>query len=50
MLNSNPFPEPDLLEKLLEATGKNLDFSFFVSRQLQANATNCLRLFYLDVL
>lgn len=37
LLNSDAFPEPDWLEKLLWAAENNPEFSFFASRQLQAN-------------
>lgn len=42
LLNSDAFPEPDWLEKLLEAAVNNPDFSFFASRQLKANAPHLL--------
>ena len=42
LLNSDAFPEPDWLEKLLKASEKNPEFSFFASRQLQANAPHLL--------
>jgi GT2 family glycosyltransferase len=42
LLNTDAFPEPDWLEKLLEAALDNPDFSFFASRQLQANAPHRL--------
>jgi GT2 family glycosyltransferase len=42
LLNSDAFPEPDWLEKLLEAAENNPDFSFFASRQLIANAPHLL--------
>jgi GT2 family glycosyltransferase len=42
LLNSDAFPEPAWLEALLEAAAKNPEFSFFASRQLQANASQFL--------
>lgn len=42
LLNSDAFPEPDWLEKLLQAAESNPEFSFFASRQLQANAPHLL--------
>lgn len=42
LLNADAFPEPDWLEKLLQAAEKNPDFSFFSSRQIQANAPDLL--------
>jgi GT2 family glycosyltransferase len=42
LLNSDAFPEPDWLEKLLGAAANHPAFSFFASRQLQANAFNFL--------
>ena len=38
LLNSDAFPEPDWLERLLQAAEHYPEFSFFASRQLQANA------------
>ena len=38
LFNSDAFPDPDWLEKLLQAAERYSEFSFFVSRQLQANA------------
>jgi GT2 family glycosyltransferase len=38
LLNPDAFPEPNWLEELLLAAVNNPDFSFFASRQLQANA------------
>lgn len=38
LLNTDAFPEPDWLENLLQAAETNQEFSFFASRQLQANA------------
>jgi GT2 family glycosyltransferase len=37
LLNSDAFPEPDWLEKLLQAAEDNPDFTSFSSRQIQAN-------------
>jgi GT2 family glycosyltransferase len=42
MLNSDAFPAPDWLEKLLLAAECHPEFSFFSSRQLQANAPQLL--------
>jgi GT2 family glycosyltransferase len=42
MLNADAFPDLDWLEKLLQATERHPEFSFFASRQLQANAPNLL--------
>lgn len=42
LLNSDAFPEPDWLEKLLRAAEREPEFSFFASRQLQANALHLL--------
>jgi GT2 family glycosyltransferase len=42
LLNSDAFPEPDWLEKLLGAAGNDPAFSFFASRQLQSNASHLL--------
>jgi GT2 family glycosyltransferase len=42
LLNSDAFPEPEWLLKLLEAAEKNPEYSFFASRQLQANAPHLL--------
>jgi GT2 family glycosyltransferase len=42
LLNPDAFPEPDWLEKLLGAAGNDPAFSFFASRQLQANASHLL--------
>ena len=36
-LNADAFPEPDWLEKLFESAEKNPDYTFFSSRQIQAN-------------
>jgi GT2 family glycosyltransferase len=37
LLNVDAFPEPDWLEKLLKAAEENPEYSFFSSRQIQAN-------------
>jgi GT2 family glycosyltransferase len=37
LLNADAFPEPDWLEKLIEATEDYPDYSSFASRQIQAN-------------
>ena len=37
LLNSDAFPDPGWLENLIQATEHYPDFSFFASRQLQAN-------------
>ena len=42
LLNSDAFPEPDWLEQLLQAAENNLEFTFFASRQIQANANSLL--------
>ncbi len=42
LLNSDAFPEPRWLETLLVAAGKNPDFSFFASRQIQDDAHDYL--------
>jgi GT2 family glycosyltransferase len=42
LLNSDAFPEPDWLENLLNAAGNNPEFSFFASRQIQADAPELL--------
>ena len=42
LLNTDAFPEPDWLENLLQAAETNQEFSFFASRQLQANAPELL--------
>lgn len=42
LLNTDAFPEPDWLEKLLQAAATHEEFSFFASRQLQANAPELL--------
>lgn len=42
LLNADAFPEPDWLEKLLQATEGYPDFSCFSSQQLQSNNPNIL--------
>ncbi len=42
LLNSDAFPEPDWLEQLLQAAENNPEFTFFASRQIQANANDLL--------
>jgi GT2 family glycosyltransferase len=42
MLNPDAFPQPNWLEALLQAAAKAPDYSFFASRQLQAEAPNLL--------
>ncbi len=42
MLNPDAFPEPRWLEALLQAAAAHPEFSFFASRQLQANAPHLL--------
>lgn len=42
LLNSDAFPAPDWLEKLLLAAQNHPEFSFFASRQLQANTPHLL--------
>jgi len=37
LLNADAFPEPDWLEKLIKAADENPEYSFFSSRQIQAN-------------
>jgi GT2 family glycosyltransferase len=37
LLNADAFPEPDWLEKLLRAAEEHPEYSFFASRQIQAN-------------
>lgn len=37
LLNTDAFPEPDWLERLVHAAENQPEFSFFASRQLQAN-------------
>ena len=42
LLNTDAFPDPDWLEKLLRTAEQEPGFSFFASRQLQANAPHLL--------
>ncbi len=42
LLNPDAFPNPDWLKELLGAGANHPDFSFFASRQLQANASHLL--------
>ena len=42
LLNTDAFPEPDWLEKLLQAAAAHQEFRFFASRQLQANTPELL--------
>lgn len=42
LLNADAFPEPDWLEKLLSAAETHPEFSFFSSRQIQANKPELL--------
>jgi GT2 family glycosyltransferase len=42
LLNTDAFPEPDWLERLLASAESNPEYSFFASRQLKANAPNFL--------
>ena len=42
LLNADALPEPDWLEKLVRATEENPEFSFFSSRQIQANDRHLL--------
>jgi GT2 family glycosyltransferase len=42
LLNSDAFPDPDWLKNLFQAAEHYLEFSFFASRQLQANARNLM--------
>lgn len=42
LLNADAFPETDWLEKLLRAAKENPDYSFFSSRQIQANKPELL--------
>jgi len=42
LLNTDAFPDPGWLEKLLQAAEHYPEFSFFASRQLQANAPHLL--------
>jgi GT2 family glycosyltransferase len=42
LLNADAFPEPDWLEKLLQTAEANPEYSFFSSRQVQANRPELL--------
>ena len=42
LLNADAFPEPDWLEQLLRAADHNPEFTFFASRQIQANTPELL--------
>lgn len=42
LLNADAFPEPDWLEKLLQSAEENPEYSFFSSRQVQANSPDLL--------
>ena len=42
LLNADAYPEPDWLEKLVLAVEENPEFSFFSSRQIQANDRHLL--------
>jgi GT2 family glycosyltransferase len=42
LLNADAFPEPDWLERLARAAESNPEFTFFTSRQIQANAPDLL--------
>jgi GT2 family glycosyltransferase len=42
LLNADAFPNPDWLEQLLKAVEDNPEYSFFASRQLQANQPELL--------
>jgi len=42
LLNADAFPEPDWLEQLVRAAQDNPEFTFFASRQIQANAPELL--------
>jgi len=42
LLNADAFPEPDWLEKLLHTAEESPEFTFFSSRQIQANAPELL--------
>ena len=42
LLNADAFPEPNWLESLLEAAKRHPEFSFFTSRQIQANQPELL--------
>jgi len=42
LLNADAFPEPEWLGQLLKAAEDNQDFTFFTSRQIQANTPELL--------
>ena len=42
LLNADAFPEPNWLEKLMQAAEDHPEFSFFASRQIQVNAPEFL--------
>ncbi len=42
LLNADAFPEPDWLEQLVRAADDNPEFTFFTSRQIQANTPELL--------
>jgi GT2 family glycosyltransferase len=42
LLNADAFPEPDWLEQFMRAAANHPDFSFFASRQIQANQPDLL--------
>lgn len=42
LLNADAFPEPDWLEQLLKAAEDNPEFTFFASRQIQADTPELL--------
>jgi GT2 family glycosyltransferase len=42
LLNADAFPEPDWLEQLVQAADENPEFTFFTSRQIQANTPELL--------
>lgn len=42
LLNADALPEPDWLEKLVSSADENPEFSFFSSRQIQANSRHLL--------
>jgi GT2 family glycosyltransferase len=42
LLNTDAFPEPDWLEKLLQAAQRHPEYSFFSSRQIQFNQPDIL--------
>src|SRR5450756_1056210 len=42
LLNPDAFPEPEWLERLIDASKKNQDYSFFASRQLMDGDCNLL--------